>query len=166
VLEVEAAQERLPPAVHVGRGGAGGGGPQPDGLGVAVAGQVLDLELGPDRRGRGRPGGESELATRLRALRTARFQQAQIPPRSAGAASSCISLAVPEFDPAESMHTVIVLVPDTGALEEGARATGRAGGRLSCAWRSGPDGPTGGNFDAEAPFPGSPNGGAIGHAEV
>ncbi len=33
-------------------------------------------------------------------------------------------LAVPEFDPAESMHTVVVLVPDTGALEEVARADG------------------------------------------
>ena len=43
VFEVEAAQKRLPPAVHVGRGGAGDRGPQPHGLGVTVAGQVLDL---------------------------------------------------------------------------------------------------------------------------
>jgi hypothetical protein len=44
VCQVEAAQERLPPAVHVGRGGAGGGGPQPHRLRVAVPGQVLDLQ--------------------------------------------------------------------------------------------------------------------------
>jgi hypothetical protein len=44
VLEVETTQKRLPPAVHMGRAGVGDGGPQPDGFGVAVAGQVLDLQ--------------------------------------------------------------------------------------------------------------------------
>ena len=44
VFQVEAAQERLPPAVDVGGGGAGGRGPQPHRLGVTVAGQVLDLQ--------------------------------------------------------------------------------------------------------------------------
>ena len=43
VLEIETAEERLPPAVDVGGGGAGDRGPQPDRLGVAVPGQVLDL---------------------------------------------------------------------------------------------------------------------------
>jgi hypothetical protein len=46
-LEIEAAQERLPPAIHILSGGAGGGAPQPDGLGVAVAGHALDLQ--PDQ---------------------------------------------------------------------------------------------------------------------
>jgi len=43
VFEVEATQERLPPAVHIGRGRVDGGDPEPDRLGVAVAGQMLDL---------------------------------------------------------------------------------------------------------------------------
>ena len=47
VFEVEAAQERLPAAVDVGRGGVGIGSPQPHRFRVAVAGQVLDLQ--PDQ---------------------------------------------------------------------------------------------------------------------
>ncbi len=43
-LEVEAAQERLPQPVHLSGRGAGAGAPQPHGLGVAIAGQVIDLE--------------------------------------------------------------------------------------------------------------------------
>jgi hypothetical protein len=47
VPQVKAAQERLPGAVHLARGGAGAGVPQPDRLGVPVAGQVTDLQ--PDQ---------------------------------------------------------------------------------------------------------------------
>src|SRR3954464_4353029 len=47
VFEVEAAQEGLPPAVDIGCGGTDCGGPQPHGLGVTVAGQMLDLQ--PDQ---------------------------------------------------------------------------------------------------------------------
>jgi hypothetical protein len=36
------AQERLPAPGYLGGGQAGGGNPQPDRLGVAVAGQVID----------------------------------------------------------------------------------------------------------------------------
>jgi hypothetical protein len=44
VLEIEAAQERLPPPIHVCRAGAGDRGPQPQRLRVAVPGQVRDVE--------------------------------------------------------------------------------------------------------------------------
>lgn len=45
VLQVESAEEGLPPAVHVhGCGGIGRAAPQPDRFRVAVAGQALDLE--------------------------------------------------------------------------------------------------------------------------
>ena len=44
VFQVEAAQERLPGAVDVDGGDTGGRRPQPDGLGVTVAGQVVDLQ--------------------------------------------------------------------------------------------------------------------------
>jgi len=44
VLQVEPAQERLPPPVDLDSGRVNGGGPQPYRLGVAVAGQVLDLQ--------------------------------------------------------------------------------------------------------------------------
>jgi len=41
-FKIETAQERLPQPVHLIGGGAGGRAPQPDRLGVAVAGQVID----------------------------------------------------------------------------------------------------------------------------
>jgi site-specific DNA recombinase len=44
-FQVESAQERLPEPVDVLSVGAGSRGPQPDGLGVAVAGQVLNLQM-------------------------------------------------------------------------------------------------------------------------
>ncbi|MCL9759258.1 hypothetical protein MXD95_008385 [Frankia sp. AiPa1] len=44
MLEVEAARERLPPAVHVGRGGTGGRAPQPQRLRAPVTGQPIDDE--------------------------------------------------------------------------------------------------------------------------
>src|SRR6266536_2103962 len=43
-FKIESSEERLPEPVQVGGGGAGGRGPQPHRLGVAVAGQVLDLQ--------------------------------------------------------------------------------------------------------------------------
>jgi hypothetical protein len=42
VFEVEAAQERLPEFVHIGRFEVGGGGPQPQRFRVAVAGQMIN----------------------------------------------------------------------------------------------------------------------------
>src|SRR5437588_12098748 len=43
-LQIETAQVRLPPVGNLGRGGAGGRAPQPDRLGVAVTGQVINLQ--------------------------------------------------------------------------------------------------------------------------
>jgi hypothetical protein len=43
-FQVEPAEKAAPPAVDIGGGGAGGRGPQPHRLGVAVAGQVVDLQ--------------------------------------------------------------------------------------------------------------------------
>ena len=47
VFQVEATQEGLPPAVHVGRVGAGDRGPEPHRFGVAVPGQMVNLQ--PDQ---------------------------------------------------------------------------------------------------------------------
>ena len=44
VFQVKPAQERLPEPVDLLRAGAGARGPQPHRLGVAVAGQVIDLQ--------------------------------------------------------------------------------------------------------------------------
>jgi len=44
VFKIEAAQERLPPAVHVRRHRPGGRAPQPDRFRGAVAGQALDFQ--------------------------------------------------------------------------------------------------------------------------
>lgn len=44
VLDVEAAQVGLPPTVYIGRYCAGSRAPQPDRFGVAVTGQVINLE--------------------------------------------------------------------------------------------------------------------------
>jgi hypothetical protein len=50
VLKIEAAQERLPEPVDVGRGVAGDRPPQPDRFRVASARQMVDLQA-DDRRG-------------------------------------------------------------------------------------------------------------------
>src|SRR5260370_18488328 len=47
VLEVKTAQERLPVPVHVVGGGPGARAPQPHRLGIAVPGQVINLQ--PDQ---------------------------------------------------------------------------------------------------------------------
>src|SRR6476646_10137901 len=44
VLDIETAQERLPPVGNLGWRGASDRAPQPDRLGVAVTGQVIDLQ--------------------------------------------------------------------------------------------------------------------------
>jgi transposase len=44
VLKIEPTEKRLPPTVDVGGGGAGARRPQPPGLGVTVAGRVVDLQ--------------------------------------------------------------------------------------------------------------------------
>ena len=44
VLEVEAAQERLPEPVHLAGGHLGGRAPQPHRCGVPVTGQPVDVE--------------------------------------------------------------------------------------------------------------------------
>src|SRR5205807_2609749 len=44
VLKIESSEVAAPPAIHVLRGGSDRRGPQPYRLGVAVAGQVVDLQ--------------------------------------------------------------------------------------------------------------------------